>query len=139
MHYHPVFIIHNLEQGLCVAKAAMQTKSSAVLFSPRGAAKSLGPDVFISIINSVSEYYPGVNIIGVLDCAHDAGSALGAIRRGAPHISVQLDAPEYEKILDIATQSNVSVRIFPDHALDLTKLKNSNQIIIRHLMEHKQL
>ena len=138
MHNHPVFIIHNLKHGLCVARAAMQTKSSAVLFSPRGAANSLGPEVFISMINVVSVHYPRVNIIGVLDCADDTGNALGAIRRGASHISVQLDAPEYEKILDIANQLNVSVRVYPNNALDLIKSENANQSIIRHLMKHKQ-
>jgi fructose/tagatose bisphosphate aldolase len=139
MHEHPVFIIHNLEHGLCVAQAAMKTKSSAFLFSPRGAFNSLGPDVFITMINSVSEHYPEVNIIGVLDCADDTGNALGAIRRGVSHISVQLDTPKYKKILDIANQSNVSVRVFPDNALDLIKFENSNQSIIRYLMEYKQL
>jgi len=138
MYDHPAFIIYNLEHGLCVAQAAMQTKSPAVLFSPRGAANSLGPDVFISMVNTVTEHYPGVNIIGVLDCADDTGNALGAIRRGASHISVQLDAPKYKKILDIATQSDVSVRVFPDNALDLIKFENSDQNIIRHLMEHKK-
>ena len=54
MHDHPVFIIHNLKHALSVAQEAIQAKSTAVLFSPRGAAKSLGPDVFNSIINSVS-------------------------------------------------------------------------------------
>ena len=138
MNDHSAFIIHNREHALCVAQAAMLTKTSAVLFSPRGAAKSLGPDVFNSIINSVSEHYQGVHIIGVLDCAHSVGNALGAIRRGTSHISVQLETLEYEKILDIATQANVSVRIFPDNALDLTQLKNASQSIIRHLIEHKQ-
>jgi fructose/tagatose bisphosphate aldolase len=138
MQDHPAFIIHNLEHGLSVAQEATQTKSSAVLFSPLGAAKSLGPDVFISMINSVFELYPEADIIGVLDCANDAGNALGAIRRGASHISVQLDAPEYEKILDIAAKSNVSVRVFPDNALDLIKFENFKQHIISHLMEHKQ-
>ena len=137
MHDYSVFIVHNLGHALCVAQAAMQTKSSAILFSPRGASKSLGPDVFISMINSASEHYPGVSIIGVLDCADDAGSALSAIRRGATHISVQLDAPKYEKILDIASQSNVSVRVYPDNALDLIKCENVDQSIICHLMEYK--
>jgi hypothetical protein len=139
MHDQSVFIVHNLRHALCVAQAAMQTKSSAVLFSPRGACNSLGPDVFISMINSVYEHYLGVNIIGVLDCADDMGSALGAIRRGVAHISVQLDAPKYEKILDIASQSNVSVRVYPNNALDLIKYENADQSIIRNLMEHKQL
>ena len=138
MHDHPVFIVHNQEHVLCVAQAAMQMNSSAVLFSPRGAANSLGPDVFISMVNSIFEYYPGINIIGVLDCADDTGNALGAIRRGVSHISVQLDAPAYKKILDIAAQSNVSVRVFPDNALDLIKFENAKQSIICHLMEHKQ-
>jgi len=137
MHNYPAFIIHNLEHALSVAQAAIQTKSSAVLFSPRGAANSLGPDVFISMINSVSEHYPGSDIIGVLDCADNAGNALGAIRRGASHISVQLEALEYGKILDIATQLNVSVRVYPDNALDLIKFENVGQSIIRHLREHK--
>ena len=138
MHDHPVFIIHNREHGLCVAQAAIQMNSSAVLFSPRGAANSLGPDVFISMINSIIEYYPWVNIIGVLDCADKSGNALSAIRRGVSHISVQLDAHEYKKILDIAAQSNVSVRVFPDNALDLIKFDNAKQSIICHLMKHNQ-
>ena len=138
MQDHPAFIIHNQEHALCVAQAVMQTKSSAILFSARGASKSLGPRVFISMINSVFPHYPEVKIVGVLDCADNVGDALSAIRQGASHISVQLDAPKYEKILNIATKSNVSVRVFPDNALDLIKIRNINQSIIHHLMRNKQ-
>ena len=137
MHDQPVFIVHNLKHALCVAQASMQTQISALLFSPRGAANSLGPEVFSSVIKAANEHYPDAKLIGVLDCADNAGSALGAIRRGAPHISVQLEAPAYEKIIDIATQSNVSVRKYPENAIDLAKTDTPDQIVLSHLLEYK--
>ena len=136
MHDHPAFIFHSLDHALCVAQKITQTEMFAILFSARGAAKSLGPDVFISMINKVFEHYPEANIIGVLDCADNIGSALNAIRRGVPHISVELDEDDYEKILSIANQSSVSVKVYPDNALDLIKLEHDNPSILCHLMEH---
>ena len=77
---HPVFIIHNLEHALCVAHASVQTKLSIQMFSPRDAANSLGPDVFVSILNQASERYPDANLIGVFDCAETWYLSLKYIR-----------------------------------------------------------
>ena len=134
---YPVFIIHTLEHALCVAHASVQTQLSVQMFSPRDAANSLGPDVFVSILNQASERYPDANLIGVFDCADTAGSALSAIRRGARHISVQLEHPVYEKIIDIATQSNVSVRNYPENAIDLANTDTPDQTVLNHLLEYE--
>ena len=135
---HPIFVVHNIEHALCVAEASERTETFVILASARDGACSLGPDVFMSIINKAAAQHPDARIEGLLDCAEDAGVALNAIRRGVPHISVDLQELTYKKIIDIANQSNTRVRKYPNSVIDLINDKNPTETISAHIMEYTQ-
>jgi len=131
-------IIHNASDALCAAQASDKAQFPIELFSARGAAKSLGPEVFIGIIEAAKRAYPCAHITGILDCGQDAGTAMTALRRGAKEISVDLPLATREKIEDIATRSSARIREYPKQALDLEKLRNPEQSVFSLLMELQQ-
>ncbi len=133
----PCYIIHGRDHADCVAQASEQSGLPALLFSDRGAMLSLGPEVFLEIITSTRRRFPGSQIEGVLDCASDAGAALGALRRGVLHISLNAPEPTQTKIIDIARQLGATVQKYPTNALDLAYLDEPMTTVLRHLMEHK--
>ncbi len=132
------FIIHNLQQAQWVAQAADLAGVSVLLLSPRDGARSLGPEIFLSIIQTVKNQYPGVPLTGILDCGKDAGTALTALRRGAVDISVDLPVSTRDKIIDMANQLNGSVRTYPDPIVDLAHLKRPDRDVLGLMTEHVQ-
>lgn len=134
----PIFIIHGRDHAFCVAQASEQTGVPVFLFSARGAALSLGPEVFLTIIKTAYRHFPDAQIEGVLDCADDAGVALGALRRGVTHISVNAPDPSQTKIIDIARQLGATVQKYPTNAVDLAYLTEPMKTVLRHLMEYKE-
>lgn len=131
-------IIHNASDALSAAKASQKAQYPVDLFSARDAAKSLGPEVFLLIIDAAKAAFPKAEIAGVLDCGQGAGTALTALRRGAQEISVDLPVATREKIEDIAAQLSARIRDYPKEALDLGKFQNPEQTVLRLLMEHQR-
>jgi hypothetical protein len=127
------FIIHNLEHTLCVAKASQDLKLKALLFSAPGLATTLGPEAFAAIIDEAERSYPGSRIAGVLDCADEPGTAIGALRRGTAGIFVNLPQEMLGKIEDIARQTGAKLIPKSETALDLLNVRDMDKAIRQHL------
>jgi|SRR5580704_160421 hypothetical protein len=78
----PAVIVHSLAQAMAAAAAAAALGSALVLRSAEGAGATLGAGYFASIGAILAERWPALKLTLVLDCADEAGTALGAFRRG---------------------------------------------------------
>ncbi len=83
--YPPAIIVHSLEQALAAADAAAALGCPLTL---RGAAGAAGIGWFASLDRFLAERYPALDVELVLDCADEAGTAQGALRRGLKAIRV---------------------------------------------------
>ena len=92
------FIVHNLDQGLLVAKIATEENKPAIILSAPGAGASLGPVVFSQMISLITEAYPKAKICGLLDCGSEPGIAMTAIRRGTTDIYFTTTKEEILKV-----------------------------------------
>ncbi len=132
------FIFYSLSDALIVAKAAENAQKPVEIYSARNGVKSLGPDVFKSILELLKTAHPSAQITAVLDCGQNAGMALSALRRGVRDISVDLPDATREKVVDIATQLTGRVRSYPSDAVDLETIQNPEQSILSLIMEYQE-
>jgi hypothetical protein len=83
----PAIIVHSLGQALVAAEAATALGRPLTLRSARGGA--LGVGWFASLGTVLAERHPALDLTLVLDCADEAGTALGALRRGVKAIRIE--------------------------------------------------
>jgi hypothetical protein len=96
----PAIIVHSLAQALAAAAAASALGTPLVLRSAAGAGGTVGVGWFVALTEAITERYPGQQVTFILDCADEAGTALGALRRGVkrlrftgpPEVAVRLAA-----------------------------------------------
>ncbi len=97
--------------GLDEARAALAAAAGApvTLVSPPGAAAYLGAGYFRALVEAARAEAPEVEIVALLDCAGDSGSALAALRAG---LGVIFTGPEpaAARIADIAAQRGLPFR-----------------------------
>lgn len=129
----PVFIIHNIDQALRVARASETCGVRICVFSNRNAAGSLGPEIFLSLINSVNQQVPLADAEFYLDCGEDAGLALSVLRRGVTHISAHLPEGTHHKILDIAEQIGARICAYPNKGMDLASADYQDQDLLDYI------
>jgi hypothetical protein len=79
----PAIIAHSLDQALAAASAAASLGAPLVLLSAGGAA---GVGWFGALGALVAERHPGLDLTLVFDCDDEAGTAMGALRRGLTHL-----------------------------------------------------
>ncbi len=89
----PAIIVHALDQALVAAEAAAALGRPLTLRSAAGAGGTLGVGWFAGLAGLLAERHPALELTLVLDCADEAGTALGALRRGVKAIRVTA-APE---------------------------------------------
>jgi acyl-CoA reductase-like NAD-dependent aldehyde dehydrogenase len=68
------------------------------MWSPPGAGSSLGPAWVVAIVRLLAERYPALAVPIVLDCADEAGTALGALRSGISDLSFSGSTAVAEKL-----------------------------------------
>ena len=134
----PTFIIHDISHALAVGKASMELNAPVVVLSAPGLATTLGPEAFTALIEKTMAAYPDALVLGVLDCGDQAGTAIGALRRGVRRISVDVEAATLGKITDIAHQLEADVITRPDKALDLLDVADMDRAI-RHYITNGPL
>jgi hypothetical protein len=88
----PAIIVHSLDQALVAAEAAAALGRPLTLRSAVGAGGTVGVGWFASLDRLLAERYPALEITLVLDCADEAGTALGALRRGLK--AIRVEAPD---------------------------------------------
>ena len=79
-------IIHSLDQALAAATAASALNLPLVLRSAPGAGSTVGVGWFAALGAALTERYPALCLTLILDCADEAGTAMGALRRGIRHV-----------------------------------------------------
>ena len=84
--YPPAIIVHSGAQALAAAEAATALGRPLTLRSAPGG--TLGVGWFASLGALLAERHPMLDLTLVLDCADEAGMALGALRRGLKVIRV---------------------------------------------------
>jgi len=82
----PAIIFHSLDQALAAATAAEALALPLVLRSAPGAAGYAGVGWFVGLATILAEKHPGLQTTLILDCADEAGTAMGALRRGIRHL-----------------------------------------------------
>ena len=82
----PPIIVHSLDQALTAAAAAEATGTTLTLRSAAGAAGYAGVGWFAALAAILAEKHPALQTTLILDCADEAGTAMGALRRGIRHI-----------------------------------------------------
>jgi hypothetical protein len=85
-HAAPAIIIHSLDQALAAAAAAETARIPLLLRSAPGAAGYAGVGWFAALAAILAERHPALQATLILDCADEAGTAMGALRRSIRHI-----------------------------------------------------
>ena len=84
----PAIIVHSLAQALVAAEVAAALGRPLTLRSAAGAGGTVGVGWFASLGAVLSERHPDLELTLVLDCADEAGTALGALRRGLKAVRI---------------------------------------------------
>jgi fructose/tagatose bisphosphate aldolase len=79
-------IIHSLDQAFAAATVAEAAAVPVFLRSAPGAAGYAGVGWFAALAAMLAERHPSLQATLILDCADEAGTAMGALRRGIRHI-----------------------------------------------------
>lgn len=133
----PVFIVHNLSHAIAVTNVAMAQKRAVIIRSAPGLATTLGPEGFLAILEHAGIKRLNGLVTGVFDCGDEAGTALGAMRRGVKAIAVTMNDDVKAKIADIAGQQGAEIFERTDSALDLLELENMDMAITRYIADGK--
>jgi hypothetical protein len=98
----PAIIVHSLSQALAAAEAAVALGRPLTLRSAAGAGGTFGVGWFASLGALLAERHPALDLALVLDCAGEAGTALGALRRGLKAIRVEGSSDVRAKLAALA-------------------------------------
>jgi hypothetical protein len=115
----PAIIIHSLEHALAAAAAAEALASPLVLRSASGAGGTLGVGWFAGLSEILAERHPDLDLTIVLDVADEAGTALGALRRGLKCLRFTGRPEVAAKLAAIAATSGARLDEDTRTALDL--------------------
>ena len=115
-----IILFHSLDHALAALAAAGELGVPFTLQSAPGAAAYAGVGFLKAVADEAMGDGPG-DVVAVIDCGEDAGTALAALRAGWARVVFSGPADMLEKLADIAAQQDA--RVFgPDPeatALDL--------------------
>lgn len=131
------FVVHELAHAIAALEAARLHKTSVILVSAPGAARSGGAGWWRELIAAARSRTPDADMVSVLDCADEAGMALAAIRAGVEAIAVTSPEETQERIADMARQVSVSLISIPwADAVDLARTNDPQAACENHLAAH---
>jgi fructose/tagatose bisphosphate aldolase len=125
-------IVHGLEDAKTAIAVAAQLGCPVTLRSAPGAAAYLGPQVFRDMIAEARSGQKATNVRVIFDCGDDPGLALSALRHGLKTILIDAPRETFDKITDIAAQTDARVETAqPDgtKTLDLLDLDDAQDAI----------
>ena len=125
-------IVHGLEDAKTAIAVAAQQGCPVTLRSAPGAAAYLGPQVFRDMIAEARSGQKATNVRVIFDCGDDPGLALSALRHGLKTILIDAPRETFDKIADIAAQTDARVETAqPDgtKTLDLLDLDDAQDAI----------
>jgi hypothetical protein len=112
-------IIHNQAQAEAALAAAEALGVPIRLDSPPGAAATLGPLVFLAMIEAAAKRHPGASFEAVFDCADRPGQVLAAWRAGLRRVRYRGSPASRRKLLAIAESLGTTLLTGRSDALDL--------------------
>jgi hypothetical protein len=112
-------IVHSLDHALAAAGTAATLGVPLTLRSAAGAGGTVGVGWFAALAELVRERYPLLPISFVLDCADEAGTALGAFRRGVKRVRFAGSPEAAAKLAAIAASCGAALDDDPNPTLDL--------------------
>jgi hypothetical protein len=112
-------IVHCLDHALAAAAAAAALGAPLTLRSAAGAGGAAGVGWFAALAEIVMERHPRLPVSFVLDCADEAGTVLGAFRRGLKRVRFEGPPEVAAKLLAIAVPYGATLDDDPMPALDL--------------------
>ena len=115
----PPIIIHSLDQALAAAAAAEALGVPLHLRSALGGGGTVGVGWFAALADLLAQQHPSLEAMLVLDCADEAGTVLGAIRRGIKRIRFTGPAEVAARLQAIAVAEGAALDDDPRPALDL--------------------
>lgn len=83
--------------------------------------------MFLAMIDLMRGEFPGIDVIGVLDCGDNPGQALAAIRAGVSHIRLRAKPAMRKKIAAIAAQAGSTLVDNRRRAFDPNQSKDPDQ------------
>lgn len=114
-------VVYDLAQASAAARMAATANQQILLLSPPGAGAYMGAGYFAALVSGARATAPGARVLGVLDCADDAGWALGALREGIDGVCFRGPKKIAMKIADIAEQQGAVLFRKRPPALDLAE------------------
>jgi hypothetical protein len=124
-------IAHSLAQALAAAEAASEASVGLELLSAPGCGHAAGTGWFRALGDLVVEKYPGLPVKMTLDCADDAGIALGALRSGLKSIVFTGKLSAATRLDDIAVRSGAVIHRQRPDAVDLIATRDPKAACIR--------
>ena len=106
-------VVHSLEQARAAIGAAAELGVPLTLTSAVGAGGYVGPLWFKALIDAARADHPAVNLTAVLDCADEAGTALGALRAGFTCVRFTGPAELRARIAAIAAERGATIDAEP--------------------------
>jgi hypothetical protein len=100
----PRIIVHSLEHADAALAAAAALAIPVTLASAAGAGGYAGPLWFKALIAEAQRDHPAADVVGLLDCADEPGTVLGALRAGIKHIRFTGDDAMRQRLGEIAAQ-----------------------------------
>ncbi len=117
-------IAYSLSHALAAADAAIEAGVELELISVPGCGHAAGTGWFCALGDLVVERYPDLPLRMTLDCADDAGIALGALRRGLRSLVFSGNALAAARLEDIAARSGAVIHRHRPVAIDLIGIQN---------------
>jgi hypothetical protein len=120
-------VIYGFADAVAALSAADGLGVPVHLEVPFTVAGSLGPAVAREIIEQAQSAVPGCRCSWVIDCGDEPGTALAAIKAGAPEVRIAVDAELRVRIADIARQSRAKLEEhpLPGPRLDLAEVADA--------------
>jgi len=115
----PRVIFHGPGHVRAAMQAAQEAGSAIILQSAEGAAAYMGAPFFQQFIEMARDEFPGVEVIGVLDCGADPGFALAAMREGVDRVRIDAAPDVRAALAEVAAQTESAVDEGDAAALDL--------------------
>lgn len=112
-------VVHSLEHARAALAAADGLGVPVTLISAEGAAGTLGPLVFKSIVEQARAAHPGVEAEAILDCADRPGHAAAALRAGFAKLRFAGRSKAAAALCGMAADSGAEILARRPRALDL--------------------
>lgn len=117
-------IVYDLDQARAALTAARETERTVALFSPPGAAATLGAGYWAALAAMLHEEFPEASGPVVLDCADAPGHVLAALRAGVRYVVFTGAEEMRDRLAAIAAELEAALLPAPDGALDLLEARD---------------